>query len=323
MSETLKFEVGRDEHDRTLADVVRSRRGETSWSQARALCRAGRITLDGEGALDPAHRVRQGQRIELVSPASATRPARIEILHADADVVVVDKPANLLSVPFEGNERDTLLHLAGMALRRREGRSGPPLRVVQRLDKDTTGVLVFARNKRSERALGQQFRVHDVERRYLGVALGELKRAQTVESWLVRDRGDGLRGSARSQRAAPKDAKRAVTHLDPLEHFLVDRSATVGTSSLRVTLVACRLETGRQHQIRIHLAEAGHPLVGERVYCRDYDGATISGFERGLGRPLLHAETLGFRHPASEEIMRFVREPPSDFAGLLKRLARS
>lgn len=285
------------------------------------------MSVDGEAVLDPAHRVRRGQAVELVAVAAAKRRPRVEILHADADVVVVDKPAGMLSVPFDGDERDTLLHLAGMAVRRREGRSGPPLRVVQRLDKDTTGVLVFARNKRSERALGQQFRVHDVERRYLGLALGKFARARTVESWLMRNRGDGLRGSARSQRDAPDDARRAVTHLEPLESFTVDAASIHGgghgNGPLQVTLVACRLETGRQHQIRIHLSEAGHPLVGERVYCREYDGPTIKGYAGGEGRPLLHAETLGFQHPSRDEGMRFVRQPPSDFAGLLKRLARS
>ena len=121
------------------------------------------------------------------------------------------------------------------------------------------------------------------------------------------DRGDGLRGSFGHYRRArgqpPADAKRAVTHVTPIERL---RGAT---------LVECRLETGRQHQIRIHLAERGHPILGERVYIRDYEGTPIDSV-----RPMLHARLLGFTHPATGERVTFEREPPADFEDMRERL---
>jgi 23S rRNA pseudouridine1911/1915/1917 synthase len=178
--------------------------------------------------------------------------------------------------------------------------------VVHRLDKDTSGVMVFARNAAAQRALAAQFRAHDVERVYQAIVHGDVGE-RTVESHLLLDRGDGLRGShghyRRAQGAPPADARRAVTHVRPLERLK------------GATLAECRLETGRQHQIRIHLAEAGHPLVGERVYIRDYDGRRIEA-----PRVMLHARVLGFTHPRTGRTVRFEREAPEDFRALLAAL---
>jgi 23S rRNA pseudouridine1911/1915/1917 synthase len=133
--------------------------------------------------------------------------------------------------------------------------------------------------------------------------------AQRVETWLLLDRGDGLRGSYGRFRQAtgevPPDAKRSVTHFRPLAALAA------------ATLVQCRLETGRQHQIRIHLSELGHPLVGERVYIRGYAGPTIEA-----PRTMLHARTLGFVHPRTGEPMSFERRPPDDFQALIVALRR-
>jgi 23S rRNA pseudouridine1911/1915/1917 synthase len=132
-------------------------------------------------------------------------------------------------------------------------------------------------------------------------------RAQRIETQLLLDRGDGLRGSFGHYRRArgepPADARQAVTHIKPLE-ALKD-----------ATLIECRLETGRQHQIRIHLAELGHPLVGERVYIRDYEGARIES-----PRPMLHARLLAFTHPGNGRRVSFEREAPEDFRAMLESL---
>jgi 23S rRNA pseudouridine1911/1915/1917 synthase len=309
----------------TLAAAVRRTIDGLSWSRARALCQTGRVRLDGAPATDAAARVRTGAQLE-IDPHGPRRGApprgalpREAIVHLDHDVVVVDKPAGLLSVPFDEDDRDTLLQRARAAVRQIEGRAGPPLRVVQRLDKDTSGVLVFARNRRAERSLQAQLRRHDVERRYLALAIGRVA-AACHDSYLFQRRSDGLRASWRGPKKPPEGAKRAITEVEPLEVLTVDPSLCEGGDTLSVSLVACRLRTGRQHQIRIHLAEAGHPLVGEHVYVRGYGGPFVRGYAPRSGRPLLHAQRLGFVHPSTDELMWFEREPPADFRALLQRL---
>src|SRR5271165_5265132 len=178
--------------------------------------------------------------------------------------------------------------------------------VVHRLDKDTSGLIVFARTAHAKRALAAQFREHTIDRVYHAIAHGAVT-ATRVETHLVLDRGDGMRGSyghfRRPKRGVPIEAKRSVTHIRPI-------AGLVGA-----TLVECRLETGRQHQIRIHLSELGHPLVGERVYIRDYVGLKIEAI-----RPMLHARTLGFAHPRTAERFSFQREPPDDFQATIESL---
>ncbi len=292
-----------------------------SWRRARALCREGRVSIDGGRVVDPVVRPPEGAEIsvELHRAPAGPRLASDVIVHADREVVVVDKPAGIVTVPFGDERGGSLVQQVAVLLRRLEGRTSPPLRVVQRLDKDTTGVLVFARTRHAERFLQDQLRRHVVDRRYLALALGDVPSGRH-DTLLVPDRGDRLRGSLRSTRKPPPEARRAVTHAEALERFVLPASHVAGKPPLRVTLVACRLETGRQHQIRIHLAEAGHPLVGERVYVRDYRGPFVRGFAPGEGRPLLHAARLGFVHPRSEVPMTFERPLPSDFAALLARL---
>jgi len=314
---SAKFVVDPRDDGRTVAAVLRDALEAPPWSKVRALCTAGRVRVDGERELDPARRVAAGTVIELDAPGGRVAAAsEVTIHYVDTDVVVVDKPAGLLTVPFEPSDRDTLLHRVQIALRRRLG-PGPALRVVSRLDKDTTGVVVFARSRRAERFLQAQFRSHSVERRYMGLALGHVQPA-THRTFLVPNRGDGLRGSFHGGKLPPV-ARKAVTHVDVLRRYTVP--ATLRDGSLdTVTLVACRLETGRQHQIRIHLAESGHPLVGERVYIRDHRGGFVRGFTATEGRPMLHAAELGFVHPADETLRRFASPWPEDLQKLLEQL---
>ena len=317
--------VAPEQAGKTVAAVLRSMLEGMSWNQVRALVQRGRVQYGDEVATDPAARVEAGQTLVVLAKAAPKhRDAPIQFLHVDADVVVVDKPAGLVSVPFDANERDTLLHRTHAALRRREhARHLPPLRVVQRLDKDTSGVLIFARTRRAERGLGEQFRRHDVQRAYLGLAYGKV-RSQSHETWLVPDRGDRRRGSWNERRgkgSRPASARRAVTHVKLLEHHpATSLEWEEGGTSSGVSLVECRLETGRQHQIRIHLGEDHHPLVGERVYDRDYDGPCLRAFAKGRGRPMLHAAELGVQHPTRDRTLSFTADLPSDFADLLRAL---
>jgi 23S rRNA pseudouridine1911/1915/1917 synthase len=304
--------VTEEQSGRTVASLLRDLAPGTSWSRARDLCRSGRVRVDGAVEGDDARRLTAGSRLELASePSRRPRgPASPEsVIHLDAEVVVVRKPAGLLTVPFERGDRDTLIALARVAVRRIEGSgASPTLRAVQRLDKETSGLVVFARSVAAQRALQQQLTAHTVTRRYLAIAHGEVRAAEHA-TLFVPDRGDGLRGSWRPARGGrgesqpPPEAKRAVTRVAVVERL---RGAT---------LASCELETGRTHQIRIHLAEAGHPLVGETVYVRDYRGPLLPA-----PRPMLHAAVLGFDHPRTGRRLTFEEPAPEDFERVLAGL---
>ena len=302
----------------TVAAVLRELVPDLSWSQARGLVQSGRVRLDGRAATAPALRLREGQRLE-IGGGSEARPPEL-LVHLDAEVAVVRKPAGLLTVPFERTDRDTLLTRARVAIRRLEATRGtahnPGLRAVQRLDKDTSGLVVFARSVPAQRELQRQFTEHTALRRYLAVVHGPARDA-THDTILVPDRGDGLRGSkphplAPSPIAPPPTgrggtpSRRAITYV------------TVEKRLRGATLVSCRLETGRTHQIRIHLSEAGHPLLGETVYVRNFKGAWLPA-----PRLMLHATELGFVHPRTGKELRFVDPPPEDFATVVEDLKLS
>jgi len=293
----------------TLAAVVREQTG-LSWSRAKKLCTDGRVTLDGERCLDPAARVLPGAEVVVNAhgPKLETGPlSRGAIVFADRDIVIVDKPAGMLSVADEPGNKDTLAEYTRILLRRMGGRGEEGgLGVVHRLDRDTSGLMVFTRTAEAKRKLAAAFRIHDIERTYLAIAHGIVSEGR-IETHLLLDRGDGLRGSHGHYRRAkgppPPEAKIAITFVKPLR-------ALEGA-----TLVECRLETGRQHQIRIHLAERGNPLLGEKVYIRDYRGPKIEA-----PRTMLHARTLGFTHPGTGARVSFEREAPADFEEALSRL---
>lgn len=313
--------VGEDKAGETLAALLRELLPGTSWSKARDLCRDGRALVNGEPETDSARRLDAGDRVE----ARLTGPSRPKggdpseiVLYLDADVAVTRKPPGLLTVPFTRDDKDTLLSRARVAARRLDAARGldhgPTLRAVQRLDKETSGLVVFARNVAAQRSLQEQLGEHTVTRRYLALVHGDFAPGRddeiiTYDTLLLTDRGDGLRGSWGVWRPArgepPKTARQAVTYIKVEERL---RGAT---------LVSCELETGRQHQIRIHLAEAGHPLVGETVYIRDYEGPWIKAV-----RPMLHAAVLGFEHPRTGRPARFEDPPPTDFQAAHARLRK-
>jgi 23S rRNA pseudouridine1911/1915/1917 synthase len=212
---------------------------------------------------------------------------------------VIDKPAGISSVPYDDRETGTAMDLVRGAWRRMgKPATSVALHVVHRIDRATSGLLMFAKSKRAELGLAAQLRVHTMEREYRCVAHGVVT-PRRIESYLVADRGDGLRGST----SRVHQGKRAVTHVDVVRTL---RGAT---------LCAVRLETGKTHQIRIHLAESGHPLVGEDVYIRDFRGTPIAS-----PRLLLHAATLGFEHPITGERVRLAADLPEDFTAVLDRL---
>jgi 23S rRNA pseudouridine1911/1915/1917 synthase len=289
----------------TLAALLKRAQPELPWSRARTLCERGKVSVDGTVTVDPAARVRRGAEVSLDEAAPRPQPILAgRVAYEDAHVVVLDKPSGVSSVPYEKRESGTAMDLI-RAIWRAEGKKATttPLHVVHRIDKETSGLIAFAKTKLAERVLEAQFRAHEVERTYLCVAHGRVG-DRRIESRLVTDRGDGLRGSTRS----PKQGKRAVTHVRAVEELP------------GATLCEVRLETGKTHQIRIHLAEDGHPLVGERVYIRDWLKHSKEPIESP--RLLLHAATLGFVHPVSKQKVRLSSALPSDFEKMLAKLRR-
>jgi 23S rRNA pseudouridine1911/1915/1917 synthase len=292
-----------------------------SWGKARDQIRGGKIAVDGETVLDIGREVAAGAEIVFTENARRPRPEDrllppAALVHVDREIAVVDKPPFVLTVPWEHGDRQTLHQLLRVVLTRRDkgaGRKrsagGSELHVVHRLDRNTSGLLVFARTLVALERLKEQFKEHSAQRRYLAIVHGRLAGTSTLESHLVVDRGDGLRGSKelvpRRLKARLGDGKAAVTHVEVIEAF--------GDA----TLVWCQLETGRTNQIRIHLSEAGHPLVGETTYLRDYLGSPIPA-----PRLMLHAAELGFVHPGTFETMRFESPMPAEMAALCESLRK-
>ena len=315
------FFIRREESAHTLAEVLR-RRLRLSLSQARKLVQQQRVRLAGNPCHDPARRVKIGQRVEVSDYQKSVKP-RLQlppglpqpaIRYVDRDVIVVDKPAGLTTMRHADEAEEfgsrarrflppTLAELLPALLAKAQ--RAPPAKTIlpiHRLDKETSGLVVFARTPAAASRLGQQFRAHTIERRYLALVRGKAP-SRRIESYLVRDRGDGRRGST----VDAAKGKRAVTDVRVVE----DLGA--------YTLVECRLETGRTHQVRIHLGEQGTPLCGDHVYDRPLHGAPLPD-DSGAKRPMLHATRLGFKHPQSGKWLSWDAPLPRDMAGLVRRL---
>lgn len=273
-----------------------------SWNAVRRLIHGGKVQVNGSAQLNREALVTAGDRVVVRLNAPRRERAHLVgmLVHVDSQVVVARKPAGISTVPYDESEPDTLVSRVRLALQRRARTPRASLEIVHRIDKETSGLVVFARTPGAQRHLKDQFREHRASREYLGIAHGQLEPC-SYRSRLVRDRGDGLRGSTTHSALG----RSAVTHVFVLETFA------------RATLLRCVLETGRTHQIRIHLAEAGHPLLGERVYGRRAPSSPLRA-----PRLMLHARTLGFEHPTSGEQLKFEQPPPSEMADFLARLRR-
>jgi 23S rRNA pseudouridine1911/1915/1917 synthase len=270
----------------TLLDALARLYPDSTKTTLRQLLQTGRVRVNGEveknarRELDPGELVEVGQKS--VQPAL---PPGLAILHEDDDVIVVLKSHGLLTVATE-RERETTAQAYLNAYLKEKG--GERIHVVHRIDRETSGVLVFAKTFAAREALKEKFAAHDVERVYIAVIEGELQPPSgTIRSHL-RERRD-LR--MESVEAHP-DAKLAVTHYRTIE------------SNGKYSLLEIRLETGRKNQIRTHLAEAGHPVVGDRMY-----GSTVNP----LGRLGLHAKILGFEHPRTGKKLVFTVPVPKGF----------
>jgi len=270
---------------------------------------AGRVTVDGAPG-DSSARVREGQHVEvrpMAAPATAAKPesdVRFDVLYADDDVVVVNKPPGLVVHPARGHEGGTLVNglLARGYFRREELGDDERPGIVHRLDKGTSGVLVVARTADARERLKAQFQAHSIERAYEAIVVGEA-RGGTHATLHGRHPRDRMRFTSRV-----KSGKRAVTHVRVLAKLA------------GATHVACTLETGRTHQIRVHLAESGTPVLGDPLYGKPPRDTRVREVAETLGHQALHARVLGFVHPRTGEPMRFEAPPPPDFAEALASL---
>jgi 23S rRNA pseudouridine1911/1915/1917 synthase len=271
--------------------------------------RAGRVSLDGR-EVPPRTRVRGGEIAaweHVDEPVLGDRPEAIDlrIVFEDADLLVIDKPAGLVVHPGAGNRAGTMLN----ALLHHDPGLGqvPRAGIVHRLDKDTSGLLVVARSLPAHTALTRMLAARDIHRRYAAVVNGVPVAGGTVDAPMDRHPTDRLR------RAVREGGRPAVTHYRVRKKFRAH------------ALLQCELETGRTHQIRVHMAHAGWPLVGDQLYGRGLKlprGATprLADTLRGFKRQALHAEHLAFEHPVSGEALAFDAEPPRDFLELLAAL---
>jgi 23S rRNA pseudouridine1911/1915/1917 synthase len=284
-------------------DLAVSRIFGLSRRAAREAVRAGRVDVNGVAADEAGAEVAEEARVTLSPdrPARYRIRSRLEVLAEDSDFVIVEKPAGLLTVPTAEREKDTLLARVLDYLHHRFRRR-PAAFVVHRLDRDTSGAVVFARNRPALHFLQELFKRHAIEREYVAIVEGSLPDSGVFSADIVRDSGDLRRGVAR--RGQP--GKRAVTRFRTLERFP------------DATLAAVELETGRTHQIRVHFAEGGHPVLGDRVYGGRGQKSTVDS--RQFPRQMLHARRLGFAHPKTGEMVRVESKPPEDFQEALAKL---
>jgi 23S rRNA pseudouridine1911/1915/1917 synthase len=275
-----------------LLDVLAEMFPDSSRTTLRQMLQNGRVRVNGEIEKNARAVVEGGDELSVGQKSTGpVLPPELTILHEDDDLVVVFKQHGLLTVATERQRETTAqAYLNEYLKRKKEGR----IHVVHRLDRETSGVLVFAKSFDAREALKEQFAAHDVERSYVAVIEGELSpKHGSFRSW-IRERRD-LR--MESVPAGTADAKEAVTHY---------RTAA---SNARHSLLEVTLETGRKNQIRLHLAESGHPIVGDRLY---------GSRENPLGRLGLHARVLGFAHPGSGEKMHFSVPEPKPFRDLVR-----
>ena len=287
--------------DRWLAASV----PEQSRAKIQALIEAGRVRVDG-AAVKASHRVRGGERvaIEIPPPASETlepEPIALTIVHEDAGVLVIDKPAGMVVHPGAGHARGTLAaavlaHAPGVA-----GVGGPRRPgIVHRLDKDTSGLLVLAKTPAAYESLTAQLAVRTMRRVYLSIVHG---RVATTEGVVDKPIGRDPRDRRRMAVVPPGKGRRAVTRWRVLERFP------------QFTLVEARLETGRTHQIRVHFASLGHPVAGDTVY-----GGRRRTVPVPLGGLALHAAALGFVNPVTQERVEYASATPVRIAQFLSHL---
>ena len=301
--------------DRWLSDTLGLSRGKIV-----ALVEAGRVTVDGN-AVKPARKLRGGEAVRVVVPPPpdtrlVAQDIPVPVLYEDEHVIVVDKPAGLVVHPGKGNTDGTLVNAL---LTKLDPHCGHPERpgIVHRLDKGTSGVMCVARTQAAYDGLTAQFAAHTVHRRYRALCWGYAKTNEgTVDAALARHPRD------RKRFAVVGGGKRAITHWSVVERMRFQVPGGDGWCSL----IECQLETGRTHQVRVHLSHLGHPLLGDPMYTkpsykpRTQVPAPIREALKPVDHQLLHAVELGFEHPVTGERIEHSSSVPSDYDLVLSAL---
>lgn len=305
--------------DRFLASTLSAMEDGPSRSELQRWIEHDRVKVDGV-VKKASDKLREGARVAVdpepppKADAIAEDGIEFEVVHMDDDLLVIDKPPGLVVHPAKGHRSGTLVN--GLLARGvfdatsedagEDGEEGAKDRpgIVHRLDKGTSGLMVVARTPRAREHLKTQFAAHAIEREYVAICVGDVG-ARTFDTLHGRHPTDRMKFSSKV-----KTGKRAVTHVRPLESF----------ARKLATLVSCRLETGRTHQIRVHLADGGTPILGDALYGKPPKHPVLREQAEVLGRPALHARVLGFVHPTTKKTIRFEAEPPADFQVALEAL---
>lgn len=304
MTEEFKAEYTPGEEILRIDRFLGSRLEQISRSYLQKLVKDGAVLVNGK-PVKSSYKVENGDRIRLeipdaVEPEIEAEPMELDILYEDSDIILINKPKGMVVHPAAGHYSGTLVNglmahckneLSGINGVMRPG-------IVHRIDMDTTGVLIVCKNDKAHNAIAEQLKVHSITRKYYAIVHGVLKAdTGTVNAPIGRHPVDRKKMSINE-----KNGKEAVTHYQVLRRFR------------RFTFVECQLETGRTHQIRVHMASIGHPLLGDQVY-----GPAKVPFS-GLKGQTLHAGVLGIIHPSTGEYMEFTAPLPSYFEALLKKL---
>lgn len=337
-ADPLRLEAGPEAASARLDQwLTRELGADFSRSRVQALIRQGAVAVGGKPAMDPGRKLKAGETVEVGLPEPEPAEPRgedipLDILYEDSELIVVNKPAGLVVHPGAGNWTGTLVNalihhcgdgLSGIGGVRRPG-------IVHRLDKDTSGVMVVAKTDRAHKALSEAFADHGLE--------SGLERAYIALVWGSPERNTGIvdaplgRAADRVRRAVVPgdraDARHAVTHYTVLERFgrmpeAARRASNPAAVNSLASLVECRLETGRTHQIRVHMAHIGHPVVGDQDYGQAFRTKAnrlpepLKTMAKDFPRQALHAKLLAFSHPVTGEKMRFEAPMPADMAALV------
>ena len=325
MATTHSFTIENGDNETVLAVLRKLMPGDLSWSSARKLLSSRLVAIGGVLCVDEARRIAKGEIVTVNnSPFPAPPTDRdVKICHVDSEIVVVEKPSGMITLRrntdlnwswARKNLQPTLdecvprligEHAAKKNKEERDYQHLPKLFPVHRIDRDSSGLLVFARNEEAQTNIIGQFARHKAVRTYLALVPGEID-DQTVTSQFIRDRGDGLRGSTTDKSIGQS----ATTHFKTLRKFVGETTYSE---------LECRLETGRTNQIRIHLAELGHPICGDIKYRGPFDQPPVEEQSR-IKRMALHATELKIKHPMSGELLQFQTPWPNYIVQFLERV---
>jgi 23S rRNA pseudouridine1911/1915/1917 synthase len=316
MATRLCFTFERGQASQRLDQYLADCSPELSRSQIKRLIESGQVLCNGV-SVKAGSKLKGGEVISVTIPdpdpiEALPEDIPLTILYEDSHLIVIDKPAGMVVHPAPGHSSGTLVNallhhcqdLSGIGGQIRPG-------IVHRLDRDTSGVMVATKNDATHQDLALQFKQHTVQRRYVALVFGQLdQECGTIDQPIGRHPQHRKKMSSTSRRG-----RDAVTHWRVLQRFDAER----------LTLIELRLETGRTHQIRVHLCEANHPVVGDPVYgntrrCNHLPDTTLRAMIQGLNRQFLHARLLGFRHPKTGKEMKFSSTAPPDLQAIIDYL---